>query len=234
MITFISETMVDVTLGKTPSPALHEKIMLTGSYLSAGRFPLIKEWFPTYTGLTLVVDPEMDLNGLEKAVREAEAADRMDAEGARWEIPVCYEAPFSEDRERIESYLGMSWEEMTERHTDREYLVYMIGFLPGFPYLGGMDPSIAVPRLDKPRARVEKGAVGIAGEQTGVYPAASPGGWNIIGRTPVPLYTPGERPEVLFAPGDRIRFVRVKKTVFDEEAVPVWEEESDGVRRFKW
>jgi inhibitor of KinA len=103
--------------------------------------------------------------------------------------------------------------EVIELHTAGDYLVYMLGFAPGFPFLGGLDKRIATPRRQTPRLKIEAGSVGIAGEQTGVYPLATPGGWQIIGRTAVDLFLPEQTPPTLLRAGDRIKFVAVKEDV---------------------
>lgn len=100
-------------------------------------------------------------------------------------------------------------QEVIERHSGRDYLIYMLGFLPGFAYLGGMDESLATPRLDSPRSEIFEGAVGIGGEQTGIYPVASPGGWQLIGKTPLKVYDKERENPILYSAGDYIRFVPV-------------------------
>jgi KipI family sensor histidine kinase inhibitor len=104
---------------------------------------------------------------------------------------------------------------LIEQHTAKIYRVFMIGFLPGFPYMGIVDPQIALPRLQKPRTRVPAGSVGIAGEQTGIYPVDSPGGWNIIGRTPLQLFNAEKESTVFFQPGDRVKFYPITKSEFE-------------------
>ena len=112
----------------------------------------------------------------------------------------------------------ISSSEVVRIHSRPLYSVYFIGFLPGFPYLGGLDPAIACPRLDTPRPAIPAGSVGIAGDQTGIYPIESPGGWRIIGRTPLKLFNWQRQPPALLAPGDCVRFIPIKAEEFDRVA----------------
>lgn len=123
-----------------------------------------------------------------------------------WYIPVCYDESFGVDLEYISNEKKLSKEEIVQRHIKPNYLVYFIGFLPGFLYLGGLDEALRVPRKVVPRLNVEKGAVAIGGNQTGVYPAQSPGGWNIIGNSPIEFFNPKINPPCFAQAGDRIRF----------------------------
>lgn len=109
---------------------------------------------------------------------------------------------------------GLSREQVIALHSSVDYLIYMLGFLPGFPYLGGMDPRLEVPRLDSPRTRIPAGAVGIGGKQTGVYPLASPGGWRLIGRTPAVIYDPNREKPIVYEAGDYIRFCPISTDEF--------------------
>lgn len=122
------------------------------------------------------------------------------------EIPVCYGGDFGPDLKHVADYHKLTVEEVIARHTASEYLVYMIGFMPGFPYMGGLDPELATPRLTSPRSLVPQGSVGIAGQQTGLYPLASPGGWQLIGRTPLRLFDVNNNPPTMLRSGDRVRF----------------------------
>lgn len=124
-------------------------------------------------------------------------------------IPVCYEAPFCEDLNRISKYTGLSENEIIQMHSQTIYTVYMIGFLPGFPYLGELPEALIVPRLEKPRVNVPKGTVGIGGSQTGIYPVSSPGGWNILGRTPIEIFSPIRENPFLIQAGDQLKFVPI-------------------------
>ena len=143
-------------------------------------------------------------------------ADEDAEEDARTvEIPVCYEAPFAPDLADVAAARGLTVDEVVRRHVASTHHVLMIGFTPGFPYIGGLDPEIAVPRRATPRSRVEPGSVAIANTQTAVYPSATPGGWNVIGRTPLRLFDPGREPAALLNAGDRVVFVPVSAEEFE-------------------
>lgn len=130
------------------------------------------------------------------------------------EIPVRYGGPFGEDLDTAAAELGLASDALIARHSAPLYTVAMIGFAPGFPYLSGLDPALALPRLATPRTRVPAGSVGIGGAQTGVYPRESPGGWRLIGRTPLCLFDPSRATPSLLAPGDRVRFVAIDDAAF--------------------
>jgi KipI family sensor histidine kinase inhibitor len=127
------------------------------------------------------------------------------------EIPVTYGGEAGPDLESAAAELGMTPTQLAQRHAAGEYTVAMIGFAPGFPYLLGLDPALALPRLSTPRTVVPAGSVGIGGAQTGIYPRESPGGWRVIGRTRLALFDPAREPPALLAPGDRVRFVTVER-----------------------
>jgi inhibitor of KinA len=137
-------------------------------------------------------------------------------------IPVCYGGKFGPDIQYVADHNKISVEEVIKIHSSGEYLVYMIGFAPGFPYLGGMSDKIATPRRKSPRTFIPKGAVGIAGMQTGVYPISTPGGWQLIGSTPQQLFMPEEYPPSLLKSGDIVKFYPIS---FDE-----YEKYGEGVK----
>ncbi|MEO8365351.1 MAG: 5-oxoprolinase subunit PxpB [Pseudoxanthomonas sp.] len=131
------------------------------------------------------------------------------------EVPVCYDAQFGPDLSDAAQELGLVVEELIHRHCAEIYTVAMIGFAPGFPYLLGLPESMALPRLATPRTRVPAGSVAIGGNQAGIYPRESPGGWRLLGRTPLLLFDPMRPSPSLLSPGDRVRFQRVDRATFD-------------------
>lgn len=153
---------------------------------------------------------------LEGVARAAGA--RADAPARTVEIPVCYEAAFAPDLEEVARRTGLDAARVVELHAAAPHRVLMIGFAPGHPYLGGLDTRLAVPRRASPRQRVEAGSVAIANAQTSIYPFATPGGWNVIGRTPLALFDPVREPASLLEPGDAVVFVPVTHTEFDRIA----------------
>ena len=163
-------------------------------------------------------DPAFILGQLHQTLqRRARGSSRL-TKPQTLRIPVCYEVQFALDLEEVAEYCGLSPNEVAKRHAAGRYHVRCVGFTPGFPYLSGLPPKLAVPRRQTPRTAVPAGSIAIGGTQTGIYPFASPGGWNIIGRTPLRLFDPGRKPAALLRSGDRIRFVPI--TVRQFEAWP--------------
>ena len=141
-----------------------------------------------------------------------------------FEIPVCYGGEYGPDIQNIAEHAGLSQEEVIQIHSSRDYLIYMLGFLPGFTYLGGLDERLHTPRLANPRIRIPAGSVGIGGSQTGIYPLDSPGGWQLMGMTPGKTYDPARETPILVEAGDYIRFVPVE----EEEYLQIKEAVSRG------
>ena len=151
----------------------------------------------------LAIDRDRLWRLVEEQPRERTAAEQR----SRIEVPVVYGGSFGPDLQTIAAFAGVPPQAVVDLHAGRDYRVFMLGFLPGFPYLGVVDERIAAPRHATPRHRVPAGSVGIAGRQTGIYPRESPGGWQIVGRTPLAIFDPQRTPSALFAPGDTVRFV---------------------------
>ena len=190
----------------------------------------IVETVPTYRSLTVHYDP-LALSFEEVGRVVAEAASGLaedDQEAPRTvEIPVWYGGAAGPDLPDVAASAGLDEQAVVDIHASGDYLVFMLGFMPGFPYLGGLPPRIATPRLDTPRTVVPAGSVGIAGHQTGIYPTESPGGWRLIGRTPVRLFDPRRSPPALLLAGDRIRFVPVSPERYEA----IERAEADGAYR---
>jgi KipI family sensor histidine kinase inhibitor len=167
--------------------------------------PGVVELVPGYRTVLIVADPAHAgvLDDLAARLPKLELPPAEAVAGETVEIPVSYDG---EDLPEVASLTGLEPEEVVRRHTAPEYTVAFLGFSPGFPYLVGLDPALEVPRRDTPRTSIPAGSVGLAGNQTGIYPTASPGGWQLIGHTEVTLFDPTRDPPALLAPGTRLRF----------------------------
>lgn len=208
---------VCVEFGQQIDDAVNARV--NGLYQKLFSHPIagVTESIPTFRSLLVCYDPLRIRYGKLIRLLKKYAADIPDVvEGEKHvvEIPVCYEAEYAPDMGHVTSHTGLSAEEVIALHCGRDYRIHMLGFLPGFPYLGGMDERLATPRLKSPRTRIEAGSVGIGGSQTGIYPLPSPGGWQLIGRTPLKLYDPQRDKPVLYKAGDYIRFVQISKEQF--------------------
>jgi inhibitor of KinA len=165
-----------------------------------------------YRSVMVYVDPlAAGAERAQAALDEIAAAPARETEtpGALVDVPVCYDEPYGPDLPDVAAFGGSSVDEVIAAHLAREYRVFVVGFVPGFAYMAGVDPRIAAPRRSSPRLKVPAGSVAVAAGQTGIYPAATPGGWNVIGRCPVRPYDPDRPAPFLFHPGDRVRFHRI-------------------------
>lgn len=224
----LGDAAIVLEFGDHINRVTHWQIQAFTAYLDQHPFPGLVEYVPAFTTLTVYYDPwvvsqQGFLNPYNTvAARLEEMCFQVKINPQKptpkiIEIPVCYGGKYGPDLDYVASLHGLKPKEVIKLHTQNTYLVYMIGFTPGFPYLGGMAPEIATPRKEKPRARVSAGSVGIAGKQTGVYSIPSPGGWQIIGRTPLVLFNPHrERPSLLQA-GDLIRFKAISEKKFEQK-----------------
>ena len=201
-----------VEFGDEISPELNRRVRNLKLAIEKQRIPGIIESVPAYCSLLIYFEP---LQVHPKELREILfrlSQQPLESELSKprlIEIPTVYGGEYGPDLEFVASHNKLSVNEVIQIHTGTPYLIYMIGFLPGFPYLGGMSARIAAPRLDTPRTRIPTGSVGIAGTQTGIYPAESPGGWRLIGRTPLKVFDPTREPPALFQAGDYLKFVSV-------------------------
>ncbi len=173
------------------------------------------EWVPAYNSVTIYYQPiDISFQRITKKLQEmlTNLSIRTTSSVRTVHVPVCYGEKYGPDLEYVAAYNRLTPDDVVAIHQKPAYLIYMIGFLPGFPYLGGLDKQIATPRRKEPRPSIVKGSVGIAQEQTGVYPVSSPGGWNIIGRSPLQLFNPyNKQAPFLFKNGDRIQFYAISE-----------------------
>ena len=207
------ERALSVEFGDDIDPALNERVLALDELLRRKPISGVRETVVSYRSLLVVFESErLTARRLRWALNRRIAAlgdePRVAAAGAILDIPVCYGGAYGPDLSDVAAHCGMTPEEVVRRHAAPVYRVYMLGFMPGFPYLGGLDPSIEVPRLGTPREVIPAGSVGIGGKQTGVYPFDSPGGWRLIGRTPSKLYKL-DGASVLARPGDAVRFIPI-------------------------
>jgi len=208
-----------IEFGNDISKETNAKVRAMMIGIERKKFDFVIEIVPTYRSLMIHYNPlAVDYGQMIEIFQEIEMnLMKMDIPSPNIiEIPVCYGDEYGEDLANVADHNNLSEKEVVNIHTSREYLIYMLGFTPGFPYLGGMDERIASPRLAKPRIKIIEGSVGIAGCQTGIYPIASPGGWQIIGRTPVKLYDLSKDKPIFLKAGDYIKFLSISKLEFEK------------------
>lgn len=215
-LTPLGDRALLITLGATIDEETHRRVRAVHARLSRHSVPGTVELVPAFASVAVHYDPRAVPNGeraspyarFAAAVSEALAGldEEPLPESRIVEIPVRYGGEYGPDLEEVANRNGLSPDDVVRLHTSAEYRVYMLGFAPGFAYLGGLPDAIATPRRAEPRTSVPAGSVGIGGSQTGIYPIASPGGWQLIGRTPVRLFDATRDPPTLLAVGDMVRF----------------------------
>jgi inhibitor of KinA len=215
------DTAVTIYFKQEITEEVHRQVQSVVQLLKMKRIKGVTEWVPAYASITIYYDPLSTaykelLLILEELIQNSEDLECR-TESRLIEIPTLYGDEWGVDLEFVAQYNQMSIDQVVKIHSAGLYRVYMLGFAPGFPYLGGMSERISAPRLENPRMQIPAGSVGIAGNQTGIYPLASPAGWRIIGRTPIKLFNP-ERKEnpILLQAGDLIRFVPITREKFAE------------------
>jgi KipI family sensor histidine kinase inhibitor len=209
----LGETVLLIRFGQSIDAALNARVHAAVSALRAAALPGIEDYVPAYASLALHYTPDTWLTDSTTPWRSlAQAAMRVLDQATPTtasmhtdaiEIPVHYDGP---DLDALAATLGLDIDTLVARHSGGDYRVAMLGFAPGFPYLLGLDPSLHAPRRANPRTRVPRGSVAIGGAQTGIYPSELPGGWQLIGRTPLRLFDAAREPACLLAAGDRVRF----------------------------
>lgn len=216
-----------IEFGQEISPEINARITAFVHLLKAQHIEGVQDMIPAFTSLLINYDPRVvNYKTLTKRLQKLLKLDvNEEASTSRvFEIPVCYGGEYGPDIENIAKNTGLTEEEVIKIHSSKDYLIYMLGFLPGFSYLGGLDERIHTPRLANPRIRIPAGSVGIGGSQTGIYPLDSPGGWQLLGLTPVKTYDPERENPILFEAGDYIRFVPVS----EEEYLKIKEQVENG------
>lgn len=213
--------MVLVEFEAAISVEINEAVHSLAAALAAAEVSGVTEWVPSYHSLGVVYDP-LKIGYSELAERLANLAKTSAVapllSSRRIEIPVVYGGAMGSDLDSVASFHGFTPEEVIALHTGSQYRVCLIGFTPGFPYLGGLPSALVTPRLATPRPRVAAGSVAIGGQQTGIYPVESPGGWRLIGRTPLRLFDVRREDPCLLRPGDEVIFRSISDAEFRELA----------------
>jgi inhibitor of KinA len=213
MLKPLGDSAILIQLGDEINPAINQRVHALDALLQTA--PVITETVPAYCTLLVHYDPiHSTYNEIKNLIEEklARIDESTHRPSRRLEIPVLYGGASGPDLEPAATFLGLSPADVIRLHSEREYTVYMMGFTPGFPYMGILDEKLTLPRLSSPRTRVPAGSVAIAGSQTGIYPVDSPGGWHILGWTPLRLFDPTSENPFLFTPGDTVKFVPMETT----------------------
>ena len=216
-VEWVGDRSLLIRVGEGISRECHADVFRLFHLLTARKPDHIRSIHPAYDSLLLTYDPTV-AGPDETAEMVRSLIQKKDAitlpKPRTVDIPVCYEGEMAPDLGDVAELSGRTVEEVIRLHSGTEYLVYFLGFSPGFPYLGDLPKELATPRLKTPRLRVPAGSVAIGGSQTGVYPVDSPGGWRLIGRTPLPLFSPEKDPPTLLQMGDRVRFIPITMQEF--------------------
>ena len=211
----LGDSAVQIVLGDAPDEPTRRRVAAASRRLAESTLPGFIECVPGFTSLTIHYDPVQLPLWLDSLAHLFDELDEPAGDDGRLvEIPVCYGGGFGPDLESLAALHGLTADDVVALHAAGDYRVHLIGFVPGFPYLGGLDAKLATPRRESPRTAVPAGSVGIGGAQTGVYPVESPGGWQLIGRTPLRLFDAHRDPPALLRAGDRVRFVPVDAEAF--------------------
>ena len=214
----VGDRAISIDFGQVIDPTINRHIRQTIERIKEFQLEGIIELVPTYCALLVEYDAMLysysEICNIIEPTLEEGMTDTTNELVTVVEVPTVYGGEFGPDLSFVASHNHLSEDEVVSIHSGTDYLVYMLGFIPGFTYLGGMDPRIATPRLSSPRTLIPAGSVGIAGEQTGTYPSDSPGGWQIIGRTPVTMYDMSKAQAALLNAGDYVRYVPIDESEF--------------------
>ncbi len=218
----LGDTAITVTFGDGINSKINNRVHQATRVLSDPPLPGLLEVVPAYASLTVYYGYGSHVGGCSSyqamvGMISERLKNLKQQEGTMSRlvhIPVCYEVEFAPDLEQVANRCNLTLDEVVELHCQPDYQVFFLGFMPGFAYLGGMDCRLATPRKESPRVQIPAGAVGIAGNQTGIYPLASPGGWQLIGQTPVSLVDFKTSPPAVLQAGDRVRFFPISSAEF--------------------
>jgi len=211
------DSAILIEFGKTISPEINSRITAVVQLLRDQHIEGVQDIIPSFCALLINYDPRvLSYEQIKQRVEQLLKAEAKSVVKRKrvFEIPVCYGGSFGPDILNIAQHAGLSVDEVIKIHSSEDYLIYMLGFLPGFCYLGGLDERIHTPRLSSPRLKIPAGSVGIGGSQTGIYPFDSPGGWQLMGMTPIKTYDSDREPAILYESGDFIRFVPIDSDEF--------------------
>lgn len=214
----VGDAAILIELGETIDPASNAAVLALDARIRALELEGVVELVPTYRSLLVHYDPDrVDGRALLARLSALDLEHPgTPPEGRLWTVPVAYGGAFGIDLEAVAARHGLTAEEVVRLHSAPTYRVYMVGFVPGFTYLGGLDPRLHTPRLEDPRPRAPAGSVSIGGIQAGIASVEIPSGWHLLGRTPVRTFDPERTPPLLLEPGDRVRFVPIDPATFAE------------------
>ena len=213
MLKPLGDSALLVELGDKIDSAINQRVHALNALMQANSIAGIVETVPAYCTLLIHYDPLiLTLKQVTHWVQDklTQVDDSLHRKPRQLEVPTRYGGASGPDLETVAVSKGMSAADVVRIHSEREYIVYMMGFTPGFPYLGTLDERLIMPRMDTPRTLVKAGSVAIAGSQTGIYPLASPGGWHLIGWTALKLFDPLSEAPFLFLPGDVVKFIPIE------------------------
>lgn len=211
-----SECVLLLRFGDRIEQACNDRVHAAAQALRNPAIPGLLELVPAYATLAIHYDPGAVDSFMDAIVERLSSAKMVASivEPRLVDVPVCYDEEFGVDLDAASTGLGLSIDELVSRHSAGSYRVAMLGFAPGFPYLLGLDSSLHLPRRSQPRLHVPAGSVAIGGAQTGIYPSELPGGWHLIGRTPLRLFDALHDPPQRLNPGDRVRFIAIDRNRF--------------------